>query len=48
MDGVCEQCGRRQEELLIVCPQCELPCCDDCIAGRGVICFTCENEEEEF
>lgn len=46
-DYVCEQCGEEQKEPLIDCPQCELPCCDGCIAGRNVMCFACENEEED-
>jgi len=41
----CEQCGKEQDEPLIVCPQCDLPRCDDCIAGRGVVCFSCEERQ---
>ncbi len=41
----CDQCGELTQVRLIECPKCLKRCCEDCIAGRNVACFVCEEEE---
>lgn len=50
MDLKCEQCNRKlkaDEPPLIECPACGVDCCEDCIAGKRVDCFQCENAHLE-
>jgi hypothetical protein len=42
----CEQCFKETDDV-IRCPNCGQRCCDDCIAGRGVQCFQCENGDDD-
>ena len=38
----CDKCGHVAKEPLLECPECGVHCCENCIAGKGVACFPCE------
>jgi len=42
-ETTCDRCRKPViASELIQCPECNDECCSDCIAGRYVACFQCE------
>jgi len=42
----CDHCGKETDELY-TCPRCEDQCCNNCCAGKNVVCFRCEEEPDD-